>query len=241
LADSSQALILEALSRAATEPEGVPLLASKAAPGLFARSAAGKNAARRCQEDGLIHILRSETRGKTTYQVCAITDKGLAHVLGQTNLRQVLEAFVSALQARQGQVDALLASARACQTHLETLRGHAEKVLRQMQERSQSPVPAHFEKNGKHATDCGDALVAQLRRWHEAHALEDCALPELFRLLKPAHPPLSIGQFHDSLRRLHEQRQVYLHPWTGLLYELPEPALALMVGHEIAYYASLQG
>lgn len=238
LADTSQALILEALTRAAAAPEGLPLLGSKAAPGLFAKSAVGKNAAGLCQEQGLVQILRSETRGKVTHQVCAITEKGLAHLLSQTNPRQALEAFVSALEARQEQVDALLAGARASQTHLEALRRHAEKVLQQMQE---CPQTLSAQRNGKHESDCGDSIRAQLRRWHEAHALEDCALPELFRSLKAAQASLSIGQFHDVLRRLHDQRQVYLHPWTGPLHELPEPALAMMVGHEIAYYASLQG
>ena len=42
----------------------------------------------------------------------------------------------------------------------------------------------------------------------------------------------------DGLRKLHQQEQIYLHPWTGPLYDLPEPALALLVGHEVAYYAS---
>ena len=77
-----------------------------------------------------------------------------------------------------------------------------------------------------------------LKAWHVTHASGDCPLPELFRRARAASPSLTIGAFHDGLRRLHQQQQIYLHPWTGPLYELPEPALALLVGHEIAYYAS---
>ena len=51
---------------------------------------------------------------------------------------------------------------------------------------------------------------------------------------------MSVGLFHDALRQLHEDHQVYLHPWTGPLYALPEPAFALLVGHEVAYYASIR-
>ena len=69
-------------------------------------------------------------------------------------------------------------------------------------------------------------------------APDDCPLPELYRRLRDVHPALTIGQFHDGLRRLHEQEQVYLHPWTGPLYAMPEPAFALLIGHEVAYYAS---
>jgi hypothetical protein len=51
---------------------------------------------------------------------------------------------------------------------------------------------------------------------------------------------LTIGLFHDGLRGLCEAQCIYLHPWTGPLYDMPEPALALLVGHEIAYYASFR-
>ena len=51
-------------------------------------------------------------------------------------------------------------------------------------------------------------------------------------------PPPTIGAFHDCLRQLHADGSIYLHPWTGPLYALPEPAYALLVGHGVAYYAS---
>ena len=49
---------------------------------------------------------------------------------------------------------------------------------------------------------------------------------------------MTVGRFHDALRQLYEMNRVYLHPWTGPLYEIPEPLYALLAGHEIAYYAS---
>lgn len=73
-----------------------------------------------------------------------------------------------------------------------------------------------------------------------AGALGDCAFPEFFREARRTVPALSIGQFHDGLRLLQERGQVYLHPWTGPLYDLPEPGLAFLVGHEVAYYVSLR-
>ena len=73
-----------------------------------------------------------------------------------------------------------------------------------------------------------------LEQWSANNTAEDCPLPQLYRQLKG----VTIGQFHDVLRRLHAEQRIYLHPWTGPMSELPEPPLALMVGHEIAYYAS---
>jgi hypothetical protein len=60
----------------------------------------------------------------------------------------------------------------------------------------------------------------------------------LYRALTTRESPPTIGEFHDCLRRLHAAGSVYLHPWTGPLYALPEPAYALLAGHNVAYYAS---
>lgn len=91
--------------------------------------------------------------------------------------------------------------------------------------------------------DNGDELdggiLSHLADWSaSAGVAQDCPLPELYRSLCVRDNPPTIGQFHDCLRRLHEAGMVYLHPWTGPLYALPEPSFALLVGHEIAYYAS---
>ena len=90
-------------------------------------------------------------------------------------------------------------------------------------------------------TELGELLLTRLRDWSDSTGVpRDCPLPELFRSLSTVEPPPSVGRFHDALRQLHADGKVYLHPWTGPLYALPEPAVALLVGHEIAYYASLR-
>jgi hypothetical protein len=85
-----------------------------------------------------------------------------------------------------------------------------------------------------------DFVLDGLRCWFDVQRLDDCPLPELYRRTKALSPKLTIGQFHDALRLLHDRQAIYLHPWTGPLYEMPEPALALLTGHEVAYYASLR-
>lgn len=82
-------------------------------------------------------------------------------------------------------------------------------------------------------------MLDALRSWQAPRRLSDCPLPELYRCVRRAAPRMSIGQFQDALRSLYQKHTIYLHPWTGPLYEMPEPALALLAGHEIAYYASL--
>lgn len=85
--------------------------------------------------------------------------------------------------------------------------------------------------------DLAPAVLAHLAH-HSGPA--DCPLPDLFRTLA-ANGPLTIGEFHDCLRELHAEGRVSLPQWTGPLYALPEPQYALLIGHGIAYYASLRG
>jgi hypothetical protein len=234
MADKSTQLILDALSRAVAEPAGMPLHGTKAAPGLFPGTSLGKQAAQRSKDEGFLRVARTETKGKTVQEVCAITDKGLAYLLSQVSPKQVLEDFVRALEARQSQVGDLVATARQTQASFEALRASAEKVLHQVQsagpgDKTAGPAPA----------DTWTRLVLDhLTRWQEARASEDCSLPELYSKARETAPALTIGNFHDGLRRLYDQEQIFLHPWTGPLYAIPEPPCALLVGHEIAYYAS---
>ena len=85
--------------------------------------------------------------------------------------------------------------------------------------------------------DLAPVILERLSDWSGA-AGEDCPLPELYRALSLLDSPPTIGEFHDCLRKLHADGALYLHPWTGPLYAVPEPAYALLAGHNVAYYAS---
>jgi hypothetical protein len=266
VADKSSQLILAALSRAAAADD-VPLHGNKTTPGLFPATAAGKQAAQRCQEEGWLatdspapsnpdaeHASSSDSPAATATLVkkkmavprCRITDKGLTYLLAQVSPRQVLEDFVRVLEARQAQADELLACVRDTRQSLDALRANAEKVLHQAHvpsgnlkalfqgflQDSAPPVPTPTRPDA-----LTEVLLAELARWQKSGASEDCPLPHLFRQVRSAARP-TIGAFHDALRRLHDDEQIYLHPWTGPLYEVPEPSYALLVGHEVAYYAS---
>jgi hypothetical protein len=282
VADTSNQLVLSALSRAAAHADGLPLQGGKSASGLFPSNAAGKQAAQLCLQEGYLRSL-SPTRepaaggsdGATTTAVkksktkaapetYTISERGLAYLFQQVSPRQVLEDMVRVLEARQQQIDQLSANVGQMQASLQALRKNAEQVLQEVrqpapfekdsspgslsmlfraffQQAGQTPPqqapqqqgptsPAGFERN----------ILTALTRWQDSGASEDYPLPELFRQLGQQTPALTIGQFHDLLRRLHDAGQIALHPWTGPLYDLPEPAHALMNGHTVAYYASLR-
>jgi hypothetical protein len=229
LADVAHRIVLEALGRAAARPDGLPLFAAEPGAGLFAATATGKQAARRCRDDGLLRVVR----GKDPRQVCAITDKGLAFLIGQADPRTALEVLVEAVRAREAQLDEIAGHVRREQEQFADLASAARAAL----DRLAGGRPAEPDHPPELSAD---AVREQLAGWHASAALGDCPLPELFRRLRPVLPRLTIGQFHDRLRRMHQEQAVYLHPWTGPLYQMPEPSLALLVGHEIAYYASLR-
>src|SRR5262249_11106569 len=156
-----------------------------------------------------------------------------AFLLSQLSPKQVLEDLVRTLEARQVQVSELVAAARQWQQGLEALQAMVKKVLEQVPHAVPRAVgPAH-SANGTERW-IADA-IAFLTDWQNAGKSSDCPLPDLYRRAQQSTPGLTIGNFHDGLRRLHDQEKVYLHPWTGPMYEIPEPPYALLIGHEIVY------
>jgi hypothetical protein len=274
VADKSSQLVLSALSRTIANPSGLPLHGSKAVPGLFPATAAGKLAAQRCLQDGFIRCLSSHLdtpnegtpfepnsgglatttsrKAKATPERYGITDKGMAWLMNQASPREVLADFVRVLEERQTQLGDLLILVRQMQMSFEQLRLNAEKVLHYVQQpgalslfkNSDESQPNYFwqpetstNDRGEETIDWPALLLDHLAKW-QGDAAEDCPLPELYRQISSWKPGMTIGRFHDALRQLVETGRVYLHPWTGPMYEMPEPSFALLVGHEVAYYAS---
>jgi hypothetical protein len=255
VADKSSQLVLSALSRAVSDPAGLPLVGARAGNGLFPSTAAGKVAAQRCSDEGLLRPVETpdpETR-RSRPDLWTITDRGLSYLLEQVSPRQVLEDFVRVLEARQAQAAELLDTAQRMHHTLDALKAKVEQVLPHAArltlpdhggERSLTDLFAAFF-NGKPSTGgtpvaLDDMLTAHLERWQTSGASEDYPLPDLFRRTAADVPGLTLGAFHDALRRLNEAARIYLHPWTGPLYDLPEPPFALLVGHNVAFYASVR-
>ena len=261
MADKLTPLILDALTLAATEPAGVPLYAGKAEAGLFPAATAGKTAARKALDDGLIRVVRHD--GSPPRELLAATDKGLRLLTEAVSPKKVLEDFVRILEARAGDVTRLVAQTQRLADSLAGVKAAVELLAPRFAApahdlepdarplRNGSTMSAVTSRlNGSVAVaepaaaldDLGGAILARLSDWSSSAAVgQDCPLPELFRSLSLRAVPPSLGTFHDCIRRLHTDHRVYLHPWTGPLYALPEPTTALLVGHNIAYYASLRG
>ena len=235
MADRSSQLLLQALSRAAAEPSPLPLFAVRGGAGLFPATAAGKQAAQRCREEGLL----TDAGEPGPAALCMLSDKGRAYLLGQLSPREVLEDFVRVLEARDSQATQLIAQIRQMQASLEALRQQVAPVLEQVRQQPAGALNGlfkDFHAEPATATDeetLARAVIGALGAWPGPG---DCPLPELYRRCGAT----SLGAFHDVLRRLHAADLIYLHPWTAPLYAIPEPPCALLVGHDVSYYASLK-
>ncbi|MFO0929842.1 MAG: hypothetical protein U0736_22925 [Gemmataceae bacterium] len=152
----------------------------------------------------------------------------------------MLEDFVRVIESREEQVQTLLATAAAMQQSLAGLREHVAVVLGQLSAGGDLKALFRSFHQVDEAADPTEPILSALAHWSGACSSEDCPLPELYRQIADGCPGLTIGRFHDALRQLVRDDQVYLHPWTGPLYDIPDPPYVLLTGHEIAYYASLR-
>lgn len=285
VADAWTHLVINALSRAAAHPLGLPLFSSRGEVGLFPSGNAARAAAQKCLREGLLQpylAVGSGSAGSASAgpdlsrapERYVLGPAGWAFLQAHAFPRQVLEDFVRVLENRLEQSASLL---RHVQQMADELRGLREAVFRlwpQGLASSGGVAMPHPPVNGngansassekgveipsdqaaserlaslKHPSDkalgepphaaLAATILAVLQEWCE-HSGHDCPLPELYRSVCRYGGPPSLGQFHDALRELHQQGAIHLHPWTGPLYSLPEPAYALLVGHGVAYYAS---
>lgn len=252
MADKPTQLLLDALSAAAAaDPAGLPLYKSKAEPGLFPATAAGKPLAQKALADGLFALVPA-TGLRPGREIAAATPKGLEFLAGHASPKQVLEDFVRAVERREADVRNLAAETGRLADAFAGLKSTLAAVLPRVtadrvsvngyhpQEFAGMPVTATAPP--RTAVDLAGPVLARLSDWAaSAAAGQDCPLPDLFRSLSTLEEPPTIGTFHDCLRALCNGRRVYLHPWTGPLYTLPEPEYALLSGHNVAYYASGRG
>jgi hypothetical protein len=216
VADKLSSLMMHALTTAATAPAGMPLMLSKSAEGLFPKSVLGAAAAKKCVDEQLLVVANDQA---------TITDAGRHWLVDRHNPKAILEDLVRILEARQAAATVLGEAAR-----------HLADETRNVQMLLDAILPRTMKATASVAGDVAGEILNVLAAWTDS-AGEDCPLPEIYQKLD-SRP--SIGAFHDALRRLQAMGQIELHPWTGPLYACPRPELALLVGHEVAWYAAMR-
>jgi len=238
--------LLEALRQALAEPRDQPLVKIGKQPGLFAgKSGANGEAAARSLREGLLEIVRTETKGKTVIERVRITPAGVTFLHDQesplralSDLQEMLHtsqlalpAWLSEMQRElQGLSDRLGQEAERWTQHLQALDRRVAEALKRMLEGPRM-------SNGMTAVvPWAPAAMAYLERRQASHSARRCSLPELFAALKQQHRDLSLTDFHNGLRRLLDNRVVRLLPFSDSAEQVPEPEYALLDGGAVLYY-----
>lgn len=260
-AASVEDLVLEALERALGDPVPRPLHGTKANPGIFlAKTAPAKEAAQRCLDAGWIEK-RGEQRAKGKGKpvgLYGIAPPGVVYLLNH-------DPVLRLVQATSDGVDNLTQVAHACQRTLEqaqqqlgqlreTMAGAVARVqppdITRLLQSLQTPQSAGNERRAGGVPVSQNAGAAELDRELELHFIKHLRgqkqqspmrpveLPQLYRFAKTVRPDLSLGHFHDIVRRMAAARQIRLSPYTQAMYQLPEPECALILGREVMYYVA---
>ncbi len=219
-----QIIILHALSFALESAGVCSLFNKKGVQGLFPLSASGKLAAKYCFEMRLLKVVEQSTKPFT--EMVKITRLGIRAVLEGIKIDRLLENASAIIESPTEK--SVINPANDDMAFYQSL----AKVAGSIALKLGAPLTEDFSSPAKH-------IFILLKEWSDSGRAGDCQLNYLYQHLSPLCPGITPGAFHDALRNLRQKKLIELHPWTGPLYEIPKPELALMAGHEIACYASL--
>jgi len=241
--------LVDALKLVLAEPGEQRLFKSGKLAGLFAsRVGVNAEAAAQALRDGLLEVVRTESKGKSTIEWVRITPRAMEFLHQQESPVQALRDLRTVLQTNreavplwlsemqhelQGLSNRLTEEAARWTHRLDALSEQVEAALR----RAEAAEPALPDATGTDAPWAVDAL-AYLDHRRAGGATADCPLPELFAALRDRYPDLSVNAFHERLRRLHDRRALRLLPFPGPPSEIPEPEYALLDGANLFYYAT---
>jgi hypothetical protein len=234
------------------DPAAKVLYGSKKQSGFFDSGAlAVKQAGQFCLDQGWLEPTgHFEGKGKSRKERYRLTPAGAREVLENSEPVTLLRGAADSLRQNAEQLESLRSSVQETLSSLDrqrqNVRGLTELVTK-IQDRLRLPDLPQLETGWQRAgsgpvspasceADWLPRILEHLEGYQRRHPYGHCPLPELFHHV--AEPTgLTIGQFHDGLRRLVDEGKIRLHAFTGAAYQLQEEQFALVGGQEIKYYA----
>lgn len=240
--------ILAAIKQGMSERGEQRLFRSGKLPGLFpGRSGITTAAAAEAVRDGLIEIVRSETKGKLSTDWVRVTPKGIEFLVSRESPTRAMDELRAELRATQEGIPLWLAQIRQTLNELgKRLTDEAQRIshrLEKLSERVEEGLKRAKENSPRIPDTAAAAFpwvldaVAYLDRRKQSGISSRCSLPELFTGLSEKDVNLTLSTFHAGLRHLHDRGLVRLVPFDGP-GELPEPEYALLDGPSVFYYAA---
>lgn len=247
--DRTSEVLVAALKQALSDPVEQRLYRSGKLAGLFpGRSGASGDAAAAALRDGLLELVRTETRGKTVVEWVRLTPRGVDHLHKQQSPAVLLEELRAALHAAR---DGLPGWLRELQQQVQQVAARLDEETERMRQRV-GALAERVEATLKRLEDAAGVLpeavtrtvpwakdaLSYLERRKTTEAPGECPLPELFAALAGGLPGLTVTAFHDGLRHLQDFRALKLLPWQANGEELAQPEYALPDGARLLYYAA---
>jgi hypothetical protein len=239
--------LVEALKQALAEPGEQRLYKSGKLAGMFAgRAGVNGDAAALALRDGLVELVRTETKGKAVIEWVRLTPSGVRYLHEHESPIKVLEELRLTLQAtcdglspwladmrqRLESLDRQLAEdAKRFLQHLDALTKRVDEGLQRLH--AASPQMPHGVAD---AVPWALEAISYLDQRQAGGAPDNCPLPELFAALAAKRPDLSMSDFHQGLRHLRDWHALRLLPFTAN-GALPQPEYALLEGDAMLYFA----
>ena len=246
--DKDKQVLLEALRQGADGAQEHRLYRSGKLPGLFSgRTTLHSEVADKALREGLLEMVRTETRGKTVVEWVKVTPLGMSFLVEHESPLQVLEELHEALRKNQDGLPAWFAELRqkledSTGMLVEEFQGMAhrlevlsQRVVEALQ-RAERMGPA-LPEGSAGALPWGNEAVVYLDRRKDAGLEDRCPLPELFTIVRQKEEALTLRDFHSGLRRLHDRGVIRLLAFEGGNGP-PEPEYALLDGAMMYYWAA---
>jgi DNA-binding PadR family transcriptional regulator len=248
--DKVKSILLDALKQAASQPGEQRLYKSGKLDGVFpGRTGANAEAVAQALRDGLLEVVRSETKGRTTVDWVRLTPKGVEFLHSSESPVRAMDELRAALAATRDGVPHWLAEIRQqlqelgaritqeVQAKMHALEALAERVGEGL---NRTGPPPQVSAAAASVVPWGQEVLDYLERRRETGVVNHCSLGELYRAVKEKHGELEVKDFHSGLRILHDRQVVRLVPLDSAdeLEALPEPEYAMLDGPVVYYHVT---
>jgi hypothetical protein len=243
--DKIKEVLLAALKQGIAEEGEQRLYRTAKLPGLFSgKTSLNAEVAAQAVSDGLLEIVRTETKGKTATDWVRVTPRGVDYVLQHESPVRALDELRSVLEVNKEGLPLWLAEIRQSVHEMSSrltqevqgitrrLDGLSERVLEVLKRTEAAP---QLPDGTASAIPWAQEALGYLGRRRRGGMNGPCPLPELFAILREKNAALTVKDYHTGLRRLQDREVVRLLPFEGPA-ELPEPEFALLDGAGVFYY-----
>lgn len=224
---SAEDTALEAMRKLVADPRPRVLFGKS---GIFSSKKNHQDAASLCQTNSWLESTQEMIKKEHLYR---ITINGIHAVLSKTDSAEVLKS----LQASLGEIEASL---RDIPDKVVALQSAVTSIAAKSQPPDIATLARQLAASSSSDVNRLESAIRDILAARKASGEGgDCSLSDLYKNLQERVSPLTIGAFHDALRKLKKEGKLRLTHWALPLMEIPESDLAFVTSHKVMYYVDL--